>query len=168
MYGWCKGVCKKWKRTGDSDTNNTNLHPGYRNGIWHWKCTMLIMKSGKKQTAVLGNIGSWHHQTSRDEGKINKKRVSQTNEKDSQNQALLQKSHQRDKHLGSPPCKILGTIPKMDKGRTQTNGPKDKKVDDYALLLRDNIDWLYVSRKGGLATIEDYVVSIKTRTQRLR
>ena len=42
------------------------------------------------------------------------------------------KSHQKNKHLSSPPCKIIGTILKMDKGRTQTNGPPDKKVDDDA------------------------------------
>ena len=45
--------------------------------------------------------------------------------------ALGRKSHQRDKHLDSFPCKILPTIPKMDEGRTQINGPKDKKIDDY-------------------------------------
>ena len=28
------------------------------------------------------------------------------NEKVSRNQTQLQKSHQKDKHLGSPPCKI--------------------------------------------------------------
>ena len=52
------------------------------------------------------------------------------NEKASQNQTLQQKYHQGDKHLGYFPCKILRTILKMDKVRTQTNGPEDKKVDD--------------------------------------
>ena len=51
------------------------------------------------------------------------KRVSQTNDKTSRNQALLQKSHQTDKHMDSPSCKMLGTILKMDKGRTQKNEP---------------------------------------------
>ena len=60
----------------------------------------------------------------------NKKRVPQTNKKTSRNQTLQQKSHQRNKQLSCPPCKILGTILKMDMGRTQTNGSEDKKVDD--------------------------------------
>ena len=41
-----------------------------------------------------------------------------------------QKSHQRNKHLGGPPCKILGTIL-----RTQTKGPEDKKVNDDAQIF---------------------------------
>ena len=46
----------------------------------------------------------------------------------------------------------MGTIRMMDNRRTQTNGPKDKKVED--------IDRLYVSRKEegrGLVNIEDCV-----------
>ena len=50
----------------------------------------------------------------------------------SQNQALQQKSHQKEKHQGIPPCKILWSILKMDKGRTQSNGPNDKKILDKA------------------------------------
>ena len=67
------------------------------------------MLGEKENFKYMGNIGSGHHQTSRDERK-NRKRVLQKNEKNSQNQALQQESNQRDKHLGSPPCKILGTI----------------------------------------------------------
>ena len=48
--------------------------------------------------------------------KKKKKTVIRTNEKIAQNQALQQKSHQRYKQLGSPSCKILRTIFKMDKG----------------------------------------------------
>ena len=51
------------------------------------------------------------------------------------NKTLLQKSHQRNKHLGSTPCKILVTILRFDKGRTQTNRPKNKKADDHTLGL---------------------------------
>ena len=54
------------------------------------------------------------------------------NEKISQNQPLQQKSYQRDKHLSCPPCKILGTILEMYEGGTSTNGPEDKKDNDYA------------------------------------
>ena len=60
-----------------------------------------------------------------------KTRVPQKNDKTPWNKVLKQKSHQSDKHLGSPHCKIFRTIFKTDKGGIQTNGPKDKKVDDY-------------------------------------
>ena len=29
----------------ETDSNNRNIQPGFRNGIWHRKCTMHIMKS---------------------------------------------------------------------------------------------------------------------------
>ena len=54
------------------------------------------------------------------------------NEKTSQNQAQQLKSHERGKYLGSLSFKLLGTILKIDKGGTQGNGLKVKKVDDYA------------------------------------
>ena len=59
-----------------------------------------------------------------------KKKEYLKNERAFWNQVLLQKSHQRDKHMGSLPCKIIGIILTVDKGSTQTNGLKDKKVDD--------------------------------------
>ena len=52
----------------------------------------------------------------------NKKRVLQTNKKTSQNQTQSQKFHQKNKHLST---KILRTILKMDKRRTQTNGKQE-------------------------------------------
>ncbi len=58
------------------------------------------------------------------------RKVLQTNEKVSRNEALKLKSHQKDKHLGSLPCKILGTILKTYERGTQTKCPEDKKVDD--------------------------------------
>ncbi len=48
---------------------------------------------------------------------------------------MRQKSHQRDKHLDSVPYKILGTINKMDRRGIQTDGPKDKEINDYAQSL---------------------------------
>ena len=51
----------------------------------------------------------------------NKKRVSQ-NEKTSRNQSLLQGSHH----------KIFYINLKLDKGGIQTNGAKDKKINDYS------------------------------------
>ena len=44
-----KLFAKNEKRIEDSDRNNKNMQPGYRNGIWHKKCAMLIMKIGKRQ-----------------------------------------------------------------------------------------------------------------------
>ena len=86
----------------------------------------------------LGNIGSGHPETSGDKRR-NQKRVPQKNEKSSRNQALLEKSHQMDEHLSSRPCNILGTVPKMDKGGTQTNGPKMMTMHEN-LHLRDDTD----------------------------
>ena len=33
----------------ETDTNNKNIWPGYRNGIWHKKHAMVITRSGKRQ-----------------------------------------------------------------------------------------------------------------------
>ena len=74
----------------------------------------------------------------------NKKRVQQTNERASRNQVLQPKSHHRDKHLGSPPCKILETVLKIDKKVSQTYGPNGKI--DYSpkvLYSRYDIDCMY-------------------------
>ncbi len=53
------------------------------------------------------------------------------NEKHIRNKSTLQKSHQRDKHLVCPPCKILGTILKLDNRRTSANEPENKKTYNY-------------------------------------
>ena len=45
---------------------------------------------------------------------------------------LQQVFHQRDKYLGCPLYKILGTALKMDEGRISTNEPGDKKTNDDA------------------------------------
>ena len=68
----------------------------------------------KRNLQVLGNFGSRHHRTRGDERK-NFLKTFQTKEKNSRKQALQQESDRRDKHLGCPPCKIIGTILKMDK-----------------------------------------------------
>ena len=62
------------------------------------------------------DIGSGHHQKGRDEKKKKKKkkRIPQENEETIRNQTTWQKSHQRDKYLGCPLRKILGTILRMD------------------------------------------------------
>ena len=38
----------------------------------------------------------------------------------------------KGKHLGCLFCKILGTILEIDEGKTLTNGPENKKVNDDA------------------------------------
>ena len=49
------------------------------------------------------------------------KRAPQKNKKTFQKQALQQTSHQRNKHLGSPPCEILRTFLKINKEGSQAN-----------------------------------------------
>ena len=63
----------------------------------------------------------------RNERKSKKKWNPLNNKKTSRNQALQQKSHQKDKHLSRPPCKVIWTILKMSKGENHSNGPKDKE-----------------------------------------
>ena len=58
--------------------------------------------------------------------------VPQKKEKVSGNYTRLQKSHQRDKYLGSSPCKLLGIILKIEKIGSYTDGPQDKEIGDYA------------------------------------
>ena len=45
---------------------------------------------------------------------------------------IKQKSHQRDKHLGCLPCKILRTFLEVNKGRISTNETENKKTNDDA------------------------------------
>ena len=83
-------VCKKWKRIGNPNTDSENIQLGHRNGIWHGKmCHANNEKQemthdgrdrptkprknlytwGKGNIQILGNMKSWHHQTSTDERK---------------------------------------------------------------------------------------------------
>ena len=106
---------EKWKKK-NNEKNRTN-------------------QSGKTESSEKRKITSlWEywkqtHQIPGDE-RQNKKRLLQTNEKDSQSQSLLQTSHKMDKDVSSPLWKILWTILKMDKGKTQINRPNDKKLDE--------------------------------------
>ena len=43
-----EAICKKCKRTGESDTNNKNIQPGYRNGIWHRKIYLAHSEKWEK------------------------------------------------------------------------------------------------------------------------
>ena len=42
-------VCQKWKGTENPNTGSEDIKWRYKDGIWHKKCAMLIMKSGKGQ-----------------------------------------------------------------------------------------------------------------------
>ena len=45
---------KKWKRIEEPDTNNKNIHPEYRNKIWHEKLCDANAKKGKKKERMKG------------------------------------------------------------------------------------------------------------------
>ena len=53
-----------------------------------------------------------------------KEQIFQENEEDTQNQIKLQEPYKRDKYLGRPPRKILGTI--LVEDQRGTNGPENK------------------------------------------
>ena len=93
----------------------------------------IVCRKGK--LLVLAITWKRDHQTGDDEGK-----ESQTNEKYTCNQARQQESHKKVKHLGCPPCKIIGTILEIDDGRTSTNEQEDKKVNDVLGLTSER--WL--------------------------
>ena len=73
---------------------------------------------------ILGNIGSGHHKKKTEM----KEKIPQENEKTTKNQTKSEVSNHRDKSLGFSPCKILGNILKVDKGRTSINEPGNKKT----------------------------------------
>ena len=71
----------------------------------------------KGNVQILGNIGSWHHQTSGDERK-NLKRVPLENKRATWNQAIEQEHYKKNKYLGLPPHKIFRTILEIELRRT--------------------------------------------------
>ena len=48
---------------------------------------------------------------------------------------IIQESHQRDKHVGCPPCKIFGTTLDMNKGKVSTNLIKGKSFNMGVLVI---------------------------------
>ncbi len=67
------------------------------------------------------------------------------NKKTSQNQALQQKSHQKNKHLSSPLIKYSGPFLKWMKEELRQMDQKNRKLMTMALNPRD--DRIYMSRK---------------------
>ena len=118
------------------------------------KCTMLIRRSRKRQmtegieqpnqekSGMLEEKETYYYlgilevDTIKQVGMKEKiKKVSQENKKTTQNQIMSQKSHQRSKHLGCFPCQMLRMILKVNKGRTSTNLPENKKTNNDAWSL---------------------------------
>ena len=48
VRGWHETVCQNGKINRNFDTNNKNIHPGYRNGIWHWKTHHATKENWKR------------------------------------------------------------------------------------------------------------------------
>ena len=83
----------------------------------------------KKNYKYLGIFEVDTFQTSETERK-NKKKATKINKK-TRNEALVQKSYHRDKHLCSNPCRKFRTFLKTNKGRTKKNRPKNKEIYEY-------------------------------------
>ena len=117
----CHAYNEKWKKI----NNGRNASVESRNNRDPWI---------ERKLQILGNIRSGRHQKKGNERKIRKGYLRRTRKL--LKTQLPQKSHQRNKYLGCPSCKILGTILKMNEELTQTNGPEDKKdYDDTQSLI---------------------------------
>ena len=62
---------------------------------------------------------------------------------------MMRESHHRDKRQGCILCQVLEAILEVEEGGTSRNGPENKKTHDNALHPRDDVDRLYILRKGG-------------------
>ena len=56
------------EKTGDPETNNKNIQPGYLNGRWHYQCAMVIMKSGIRE--ITGGIEQPNQEKSDDTDRL--------------------------------------------------------------------------------------------------
>ena len=139
---------QKWKRVRNHSTDSEDIQRRHRDGIWHRKGSMLIIKSGKPQMTegieqpnqekinvrrkgnlqILENIGSRHHQTCRDERENKKEYLWRTRK------LFESKLHYRNlikgiNNLAVPPCKILVII------NQKKREPADHKVKlNYGLV----------------------------------
>ena len=111
-------MCHPKREKRNNRKNKTNESEKHRNT---WR---------KRNLQVLENISNVHHQTKRNKRQSKEGRLQQ-NKETSRNKARQQKSYQRNKHLCSPPCKILcAPFFKKDKKGTQSNRPKDQETED--------------------------------------
>ena len=134
VHGWHKIICKKSKRIGNSYTHRHNIQPGHRNGIWHRKMCMLVMKSGKRHMTdgielpnqdrirTLEEKESYKYLGILEADTIKqvqmKDMIRKENAKTTRDKNLQQKPHQRNKYLGCGPCQILGTLSQVDQRGT--------------------------------------------------
>ena len=102
------------------------------------KCAMLVMKSGKRHKTDGMELPNHEKIRTLEVNKTYKylgileadtvkqvqlkdttqKRISQENEKTTQDKTLQQKPHQRNKYLGCAPSQILGTLSQVDQRGT--------------------------------------------------
>ena len=90
----------------------------------------IWMRGEKEMYKYLGILEAFTIKKKAEKKENIKQRVPQENDKATRNQSIKQKIYQRYKHLGCPFCKILGTILKVEEGKTSTNEPKNKKTND--------------------------------------
>ena len=90
VHGRHQTICQKWKRIRNPYIGNENIQSGHRDGIWHRKMSHANIEKRettqdgrnwttksrknlnsrrKRNSQILGNIGSSNHQTSGDERK---------------------------------------------------------------------------------------------------
>ena len=113
----------------------------------------------KGNLQILGNIRSWHHQTSGDERKNLKKNIPE-NETASRDKTSNQKPYQIEKYLGCLLVRYSGRFLKWTRENLKQMDQRTRKLMTMhkALYPRDKVDRLYVLRKvggRGLASIED-------------
>ena len=119
--------------------NNNDIQSGYRDGIWHWKCVMLIKKSGKAKEIDLPSMESIRTLEKKEIKDCRKRKPLDNemqekirNENDRRTirllETLLKRSYQR---------LDTRTIPVMDKGVTQKNWPKIQEMTLAGCIFRE-------------------------------
>ena len=104
----------------------------------------------------LGILGDYNIKQ-RSKKKLGK--IAQKNKKISRKKILLQKFQQRNKPIESRICKILVSIFKMNKVRTQRNGSKENEFNDNAhSLIRENIVWFHLVWFYGIRITVGYLL----------
>ena len=140
-----------------SNEKRKTTHDG-RNRTAKSRKNQDIRRRGNVQ--ILWSIGSWHHQTNRDEGKP------QENKKNTRNQTILQGDFIKGIntwafHL----VRYSGPFFKWTREEFKLDQRTRKLITIHkALHPKDNVGRLYVSRKEGLNSIED---SVDASIQRL-
>ena len=123
----------------------------------------------KGNLQILGNIGSWHHRTNRNQRK-NLKRVPQKDQRITKDKTLQQKPCLRDKYTAVPLVRYLRPFLKLTgEELTQMDQRKRKLMTMHKQLHpRDDVDRLYVSRRKGGKELASIEASIDTLTQQLK